>query len=125
VPHHQDSKQRPLAACRWWPEIRELIIDPTGSRAGRHLPTQPHKVTKLLATDDSTMWFHDDIPLAELRLVGPFNFTEVRIFRGPRNHVSKESFRIDDVYWNELERVGPSHDVDTSNIRQSPGIPRT
>ena len=120
IPHHQDLTKRTLAECRWWPEIREQIPTTSGARAGKHLPTQPNKAQKLIDTDDTVMWFQDDVHLAEFRLVGPFDFSTIRITRGPQARVSKEEFHIDNIYWQELERIAPSRDIDVSNIRAAP-----
>ena len=58
-----------------------------------------------------------DVQLAEVRIVGPFNFTQRRLgLKGPKKQAISETHHIDDIYWQLLERHGSSSGINTDHI---------
>ena len=108
---------RALTDSRFQPDVRKIRAD--GSMPGQSFPLKAAKVDELLKEDPTLAWLADDIPLAEIRVVGPFDFTQKRmgLDSGPKKHARSETHHIDDVYWQALERDAHRFDLPVDFIR--------
>ena len=79
-------------------------------------------MNRLLSKEPRARWERYEIPLAEVRLVGPINFTMVRkpSKKGHKRQATQETHRVDEVYWNLLEERAREAKIDVSHVRQVP-----
>jgi len=123
VPHHKDTNTRPLFPCRFWPDTRKRRAD---DREPAYIPVRPDKVKQALAENNTIIWPSYEVPLAEIRIAGPFDFTTERVgLRGPKRQAVSERFRIDEIYWSQLEKNAPQFNLDVSHIRITHSISST
>ena len=116
--HLCDAKERSLVDSRFWPDTWTLSTD--GS-LGHPQAIRPSKVAQTLESDATIQWRSGDISLAEDLLVGPFNFTQIRLaMQGPKRRAISEQNRIDRTYWSILMSRAPSFQVDVTNIHTTP-----
>ena len=120
--HLNDKETRSLADSRFWPDIWTAMTD---GRYGHEQPVRPDRATKTIQNDPTLIWKHGDVSLAEDLLVGPFDFTKVRIsMQGPKRRAVSEDHRIDETFWNLLEARAPKFNLDVSDLRTVPQVPR-
>ena len=116
APTTLDSTHKILAECRYWPLLRQYNDNGV---PGKLHQVKPVKVVRQHLSQQAAVDFCTiDVALGEDRLVGPFDFTFVRVTEGPRRKVTQVPYRIDEIYWEALERIGPRRDVDVSNVRR-------
>jgi hypothetical protein len=114
----QDASTRSMTQSRFYPAAQTLQ---TNTCLNAPQPVRPEKIEQLLKLDPTTQWPHFDVPLADVCIVGPFDFTQKRLgLRGPKKLAISETHHIDDIYWQQLEAKGPLFDIDTQSIWQSP-----
>ena len=102
LPHHMDQKKRPLANCRFWPEIHELTKQ---NAVGPLRPIRPHKVESAIANDENLMWYQMPIKLHDNLIAGPFDFATTL------HNGQAERHRVPEPIWEQLEQRGgrPPH----------------
>jgi hypothetical protein len=110
-----ETLRLPLWQCHFWPDVRKARSD--GS-VGESYAMRPNKVRQVLARDKTLRWESTQMCVAELMLVGPFNFSSVRTaMQGSRNKSISKYFHVDEVYWQQLEKVAPARGIDVSDVR--------
>ena len=118
TPRTSDRSTRAYPNCRFMPDIRFVRAD--GDIGGIY-EIRPEKVAIVLDRDNTLLWMKDTIMLVEDKILGPFNFSQIReSMQGPRNKSVSEDFRIDSLYWDSLEQTGPTFGVDMSDLRAPP-----
>jgi hypothetical protein len=106
----QDSTTRSLSQSRFYPALQSI-------NHTTNYPTKPEKAQQVLTNDPTLIWPLFDVPLAEVRIIGPLNFTQRRLgLKGPKKQAVSETHHIDDIYWQQLERHGGSIGINTDNI---------
>ena len=87
----------------------------------RHIHVKATKIQEALERDETLEWPTELIPLAEIRMVGPFDFSTVRkTMQGPKKRAVQEHYRIDEVCWQRLEQRATLFSTDVSAIRMTP-----
>ena len=116
--HLDDATSRSLVDCRFWPDVWTLKAD---GNFGHVHAVRPERAVAA-TTDDSTLhWRCGDVSLAEDLIVGPFDFSQVRLpMQGHKRRAVSEHNRVDDVYWKLLSERSPQFGVDVSDIRSKP-----
>jgi hypothetical protein len=116
-PRDQDTLQRALVDCQFWPELRKVRAD--GS-IGDPFVCRPDKVKSILQDSSTKVWPSVVIPLAEIRVAGPFDFFKRRFtMQGPKNQVTSEPNHIAPVFWEQVEQRAPLFNLDVSRIRST------
>jgi hypothetical protein len=119
--HSQDRLTRSLSQSRFYPALQQHHRP-----FNKYYPVRPDKVKQVLANDDTLTWPIFDAPLAEIRLIGPFDFSQQRIgLRGPKRQAISETHHIDQVYWKQLEHACDTLGIPTHNIWTIPTTPTT
>ena len=64
----------------------------------------------------------DDVPLAEVRVVGPFDFQQKRmgLQKGPKKLAKSETNHIAELYWQALEKEAHRFNLPIDDIRTLP-----
>jgi len=118
VPRPSDLETRSIVNCTFIADVQKILAD--GS-IGATLPLKPTKTAKILKDDPTVRWMTDDIPLGDLRIVGPFDFQKRRMgLKGAKHLAISETNHIDEVYWRELETKAPRAGIAVDNIRITP-----
>jgi hypothetical protein len=107
--HATDASLLTQRECRYWPELRETRRD--GS-LGRYVCVAPAKANGYVQRVPHTIWFGDQISLAENRMAGPFNLTSKERKGRTIRHC------IPDEAWKEFEEVAPLRGVDSSTLNE-------
>ena len=115
------AKQReelpPTTACRYWPEIR--LVSPHGSLTTRtNIPPDSAKA-HLRKSHGLQVWREEDVNIADARLVGPFNFTLLRMPAIPnkRKATTKHNL-VDSSIWTKLEVVLDEQGINRTSIHR-------
>ena len=112
----QDNNTRSLSQSRFYPALRSI-----NQTTNKYHPTRPDKVAQVLANDPTLSWPYFDVPLAEVCIAGPFNFTQQRIgLKGPKRLAVSETHHIDRIYWQQLEERGGAMGIMVDNIWITP-----
>jgi hypothetical protein len=112
IQHIQDQHTRSLSQSRFCPALESI-----NQTVNKYHPIRPDKVQQVLSNDPTLRWHFFDVPLSEVRIVGPIEFKQKRIgLRGPKRQAVSETHHIDEVYWQQLERVGGSLGILVDNI---------
>jgi hypothetical protein len=107
-----------MTQSRFYPAAQTLQ---TNACLNAPQPVRPEKIKQLLKLDLNTQWPHFDVPLADVRIVGPFDFTQKQLgLCGPKKLAISETHHINNIYWQQLEAKGPLFDIDAQSIWQSP-----
>ena len=118
IQNEQDRRDRSAMDSRYWPMFQTIRAD---GQTGEVYPVKPHKAEETHRTDSTRQWLSDKVDLAANILVGPFDFSKIRIpMQGAKRKALHETHRIDKIYWRILEQNGPSNDVDVSRLRLKP-----
>ena len=115
--HLKDAETLPTTACRYWPEIR--LVSPHGSLTTRtNIPPDSAKA-HLRKSHGLQVWREEDINIADARLVGPFNFTLLRVPAIPnkRRATTKHNL-VDSSIWTKLEAVLDEQGIDRTSIHR-------
>jgi hypothetical protein len=116
-PRDQDSLNRSLVDCQFWPELRLIQAD---GATGNKFMCRPDKVKVVLQDTDTKVWPTYVVPLVEIRIVGPFDFSQCRFtMQGPKNQARSEPYHVAPIYWEQLEQRAPLFDLDVSHIQSS------
>jgi RNase H-like domain found in reverse transcriptase/Integrase zinc binding domain/Reverse transcriptase (RNA-dependent DNA polymerase) len=117
----QDQTTRSLSQSRFYPALQQHH-----QPFIKYYPARPDKVKQILENDTSLTWPLFDAPLAEVRIIGPFNFSQQRLgLRGPKRQAISESHHIDQIYWQQLEHTCGILNIPTENIWTIPNTPTT
>lgn len=93
----QDKGTRSLSQSRFYPALQSI-----NQTNNKFYPTKPDKVQHVLANDPTLSWQFFDVPLAEVRIVGPLNFIQRRLgLKGPKKQAVSETHHIDEIYWQQ------------------------
>ena len=107
IRHPDDSKNKTLKECRYWPEVHSLRKD--GSM-GPIVPVRPAKIDGFLETRQHAFAAYEDkVDLLRDGIVGPFDL---------QKHIQNKTneHTIAAEQWDLLESRGHQFGVDTSNI---------
>jgi hypothetical protein len=114
----EDVHLRSVVNSRFWPDVWTLRTDGT---FGHPHAVRPSRATRVTAEDPTLHWKSGDVSLAEDLIVGPFEFSQVRIpMQGPKRQAVSEENRIDEMYWKILTDRAHQFEVDVSQIRLTP-----
>ena len=118
VQAEQDKEERTMCESRFYPEVNKTRKD--GSTI--QVTVRPAKVRRLLNKEPLARWERYSVPLAEVRLVGPLNFTMVRrpSSKANKRQATQETHRIDEVYWKLMEERARELQIDVKHIREKP-----
>ena len=109
VRQFDDAKKKLVRNCRYWPLIREIKPD---GYFGDIIVLRPSKVEETLRKKPYTRgWYQGKVNLAEVGLIGPFNFTTND--KGASHHIPK-------TIWTALEALKDVRDglIDIKDINQ-------
>jgi hypothetical protein len=114
--HLQDSKIQSIARSRFYPALQSVR-----QTTNTYYPTCPENFQQVLKHDKTLHWPLYDVPLAEVQITGPFNFTQQRIgLKGPKQLAMSEMHHINNIYWQHLEPHGSAININTNNIYTIP-----
>jgi hypothetical protein len=105
VPHHQDSRNKVLADCRFWPEVHEK--DEQGNLTCMRA-VGPGKATKAYLNKHNLDFYAWKMDLWKDRVVGPFCLETV-------NGVSS---RVPTRVWQELVEKASAQNIYVANLHQ-------
>ena len=95
--HLDDANSRSLVESRFWPDVWTLRAD---GNFGHVQQVRPDRAVAATADDSTLHWRCGDVSLAEDLIVGPFDFSQVRLpMQGRKRQTLSEYNRVDDVYW--------------------------
>jgi hypothetical protein len=114
--HSADKHTRSFSQSRFYPALQL-----THQQTNKYYPTRPDKTEQILANDPSLTWPLLDAPLAEVRIIGPFNFSQQRLgLRGAKRQAVSETHHVDPIYWQQLEQTCNALGIATHNIWTTP-----
>jgi hypothetical protein len=105
-----DSKKKKTRACQFWPLLRELLRD---GYLGAIIQVKPTRVEKFLQEQPTKyIWFQDTINLADVMILGPFDFS------------NKLQDSIPEERWKELLKKAEDYRVDATNVNRTIPLPQ-
>jgi hypothetical protein len=108
----KDQHTRSLSQSRFCPALESV-----NQTVNKYHPIRPDKVQQVLSNDQTLRWHLFDVPLSEVRIIGPIEFQHKRIgLRGPKRQAVSETHHIDEIYWQQLEQKGGTLGVSVDNI---------
>jgi hypothetical protein len=105
-----DAKKKKTRECQYWPLLRELLQD---GYLGAIIQVKPSRVDKFL-NDQPTkyIWYQDTINLADVMILGPFEFSK------HQNH------HIPEEHWKSLLNKAEDYRVDATNVNRKVPLPQ-
>ena len=102
--------------CIYWPELRNKLKDDS---LGRYICVSPAKAQECVQRFQHTIWFGDQISLAENRMAGPFNLTS-------KERKGKTITQcVPEKAWKEFEEISPLRGVNLSTLNKQKAAARS